>query len=252
MTTFPIEPPPSQWLWDITPTPGEDLVAVGGDLAPGTLLSAYRRGLFPMGTGAAGAPPMGWWCPEWRGILPVSGIHVSRSLRRTRRRFSVTVNHAFDAVLAGCADPNRSGRWITTEVAVAYQTLHRMGWAHSIECWRGDQLAGGLYGIAVGGLFAGESMFHREADASKVAVVALAEIVQEAWRSDPPGTPARLVDVQWRTSHLASLGVVAIPREVYAARLAQSLSLSPPTIFSSGPQSFRHPGWVAERATSVE
>jgi leucyl/phenylalanyl-tRNA--protein transferase len=143
-------------------------------------------------------------------------------LRRSVPRFEVRVDSAFDEVVAACADPGRAGRWITTEVAEAYGRLHRLGWAHSVESWREGRLAGGLYGVAVGGLFAGESMFHRETDASKVALVALVEMLAR------DGDSRRLLDVQWRTEHLASLGVVELPRVEYLRRLRTALRCAPP------------------------
>jgi leucyl/phenylalanyl-tRNA--protein transferase len=134
------------------------------------------------------------------------------------------VDRAFDEVVAACADPARSGRWITPDVVAAYAELHRLGWAHSVECWRDGILAGGLYGVAINGLFAGESMFHRATDASKAALVGLVELL----RADGDGR--RLLDVQWRTDHLASLGVVEIPRTEYLARLRAALQ-APPASF---------------------
>jgi leucyl/phenylalanyl-tRNA--protein transferase len=220
----PVEPPQSAYRFDpLAAPPGEDLVAVGGDLEPGTLLAAYRAGLFPMGVGRHGAAPLGWWSPDPRGVLPLDGLRVSRSLRRSARRFEVRVDSAFDEVVAACADPRREGRWITPRIAAAYGALHRLGWAHSVECWREGRLAGGLYGLAIGGLFAGESMFHRETDASKVAVLALVELLSE----DRDGG-RRLLDVQWRTEHLASLGVVDVPRVEYLRRLRIALASEPP------------------------
>ncbi len=219
----PVEPPPSAYRFDPLAAPaGEDLVAVGGDLQPGTLLAAYRAGLFPMGVGRHGGVPMGWWSPDPRGVLPLDGLRVSRSLRRAVRRFEVTVDTAFDDVLAACGDPGREGRWITADIAQAYGELHRLGWAHSVECWREGRLAGGLYGLAVGGLFAGESMFPRESDASKVALVALVALLAR------DGDSRRLLDVQWRTEHLASLGVIDVPRPEYLRRLRLALRCDPP------------------------
>ncbi|HVN11281.1 MAG TPA: leucyl/phenylalanyl-tRNA--protein transferase [Kineosporiaceae bacterium] len=219
----PVEPPPSAYVFDPRRAgPGEDLVAVGADLRAGTLLAAYRAGLFPMGLGRAGARPLGWWSPDPRGVLPLDALRVSRSLRRSLRRFEVRVDAAFDEVVVACADPARPGRWITREIAAAYAELHRLGWAHSVECWRDGELLGGLYGVVIGGLFAGESMFHRETDASKVALVGLVEIL----RAD--GDPRRLLDVQWRTDHLAGLGVVEVSRREYLARLRVALGCPAP------------------------
>ena len=200
------------------------MAGAGADLSPGTLLAAYRTGLFPMGLGDDGAEPIGWWCPDPRGVLPLDGLVVSRSLRRSRARFEVRVDTAFDAVVAGCADPSRSGRWITPAVAAAYGELHRLGWAHSVEAWRDGELLGGLYGVGVGGLFAGESMFSRVTDASKVALVGLVEVL------GADGDPRRLLDVQWRTDHLATLGVLEVPRTEYLRRLALALPLPDPFV----------------------
>jgi leucyl/phenylalanyl-tRNA--protein transferase len=227
----PVEPPPSPYAEDLRTAlreaePGEDLVAVGADLQPGTLLAAYRTGLFPMGVGRHGRPPIGWWSPDPRGVLPLDGMHVSRSLRRSLRRYDVRVDTAFEAVVAACAAPHREGRWITRDVRDAYTLLHHLGWAHSVEAWLDGRLAGGLYGLAVGGLFAGESMFHRATDASKVALVALVDLLGAG------DDGRRLLDVQWRTDHLASLGVVEIPRPEYLARLEAALAAPAPAAFS--------------------
>ncbi|YAL84441.1 leucyl/phenylalanyl-tRNA--protein transferase [Dermacoccaceae bacterium W4C1] len=223
-----IEPPESVWdLASAVPSPDEDLVAVGGDLEPGTILQAYRAGLFPMGLGRHGRSPIGWWSPQSRGVLLPGDLHVSRSLRRTRRSMTVTFDTAFDEVVAGCADPSRSGRWITTDIATAYRRLFDLGWAHSVEVWQGHgpqrELVGGLYGLGLGGLFAGESMFHRATDASKVALWALVEVCFA------DGDPRRLIDVQWQTTHLSTMGVREVSRSRYAQRLAAALSLDPPT-----------------------
>lgn len=218
---MPLEPPPTPWdLSAEDATPGEDLVGVGADLAPGTILAAYRHGLFPMGLGQHGGPPIGWWSPDPRGVLLPGDLHVSRSLRRSLRRFEVRVDTAFEEVVAGCADPSREGRWITPAVAAAYTRLHRLGWAHSVETWQDGALVGGLYGLAIGGLFAAESKFHRVTDASKAAVVALVDLLGEG------GTPERprwMVDVQWATPHLRSLGVRELPRVEYLRLLRDVL-----------------------------
>jgi leucyl/phenylalanyl-tRNA--protein transferase len=221
--TWPVEPPGSRYLFDLaSAAPGEDLVGVGADLEPGTLLAAYRAGLFPMGLGRHGRGTVGWWSPDPRGVLPLEGLRVSRSLRRACTRFEIRVDTAFDEVITACADPDRPGRWITSRLVEAYGRLHRLGWAHSVECWRDGRLAGGLYGVAVGGLFAGESMFHRETDASKVALVALVQVLRAS------DADRRLLDVQWQTPHLAGLGVTAIPRTEYVDRLGVALKLSQP------------------------
>jgi leucyl/phenylalanyl-tRNA---protein transferase len=222
----PQEPPPSPYAADFahkvsTAEAGEDLLAVGADLQPGTLLAAYRSGLFPMGIGRHGRPPIGGWSPDPRGVLPLDGLHVSRSLRRSLRRFEVRVDTAFADVVAGCADPRRDGRWITPDIREAYTVLHHLGWAHSVETWVDGRLVGGLYGVAVGGLFAGESMFHHATDASKAALVGLVELMTA------DGDSRRLLDVQWRTPHLATLGVVELPRAEYLRRLALALEAPP-------------------------
>ena len=201
-------------------------MAVGGDLAPGTLLQAYRSGLFPMpleDTDSGGL--LGWWSPERRGVLPLEGLRVSRSLARSCRRFETRVDTAFEAVVDACADPSRDHSWINADIREAYLRLHELGWAHSVESWSAEDgtLAGGLYGVAIGGLFAGESMFHRSRDASKVALVALVRLLRESG--------AALLDVQWLTPHLASLGVVEISRSEYQRQLAVALRRPLPAAF---------------------
>lgn len=198
---------------------GVELIGLTSRFDPDVALVGYRRGIFAMDV-AAGV--MGWFSPDPRGILPLERPHVARSLRRARRRFTVTVNEAFAAVVDGCADPSRSGAWITPRYRDVYLELHRRGWAHSVEVWSGDQLAGGIFGVEQGGLFCGESMFHRETDASKVALV---ELVTRLAAGDD--AERRLFDVQWWTPHLASLGVIEIPRPRYLQRLAVALELPP-------------------------
>ncbi len=223
---MPTLPPPSRFVFDVGAAgPGEDLVGVGADLAPGTVLEAYARGVFPMGLGAEGGEPLGWWSPDPRGVLRPGDLHVSRSLRRSLGRFEIRVDTDFAGVVAGCADPGRAGRWITPAITAAYTRLHELGWAHSVEVLCDGELVGGLYGLAVGGLFAGESMFHRVTDASKAAVVAMHDLV--AWDGDP----RRLVDVQWRTPHLASLGVTEVARVEYLRLLDAALAAPLPEPF---------------------
>ena len=206
------------------PPPGDadgDVVCLGADLAPGTLLQAYRQGLFPMGLD--GFAEMAWWSPDPRGVLPLDGLRVTRSLRQSLRHVEIRVDTAFTEVLSGCADPAREGSWIDDDIAAAYVELHRLGWAHSVEAWRDGELAGGLYGVAIGGLFAGESMFTRQRDGSKAALVGLVDLLRDEHAGD------RLLDVQWRTPHLATLGVVEVPRETYLERLRLALALPLPT-----------------------
>jgi len=221
----PVEPEPTTWLFPDDLDPGDDLVALGADLGPGTLLAAYRRGLFPM-PGGRDRDPVYWFCPVRRGVLPLDGLRVSRSLRRTLKRFEIRVDTAFDEVVEACADPDRPQGWIDDEIRAAYGRLHELGWAHSVETWRDGRLVGGLYGVAVGGLFAGESMFHRETDASKAALCALVAELRDAHAE------GRLLDVQWQTPHLASLGVVEVSREEYLRRLDRALALPLPAAFA--------------------
>ncbi|MGB8861407.1 MAG: leucyl/phenylalanyl-tRNA--protein transferase, partial [Ilumatobacteraceae bacterium] len=185
------------------------LVGVGADLEPGTLLAAYRGGLFPM---PFRKQLIGWWSPDPRGILPLDGLVVSRSLRQSCRRFEVRLDTAFTEVMRRCGDPRRPHGWINEAFVTAYTRLHEMGWAHSIETWRDGELVGGLYGVMIGRFFAGESMFHTVTDASKAAMVATVEALRESG--------AELFDVQWSTAHLASMGVVETPRVEYLRRLA--------------------------------
>jgi len=215
----PVEPPPTVWELPAAESADEGgLVGVGADLEPGTLLAAYRRGLFPMPLSGRG--PIGWWSPDPRGVLPLDELRVTRSLRRSMRRYELRVDTAFDAVVEACADPGRDGGWITPEFRGAYRRLHDLGWAHSVEAWDpgSGELSGGLYGVAVAGLFAGESMFHRDRDASKVALVGLVERLR--------ASGAVLLDVQWLTPHLASLGARELPRSEYLRRLHEAIRTS--------------------------
>jgi leucyl/phenylalanyl-tRNA---protein transferase len=196
---------------------GEDLVAVGADLAPGTLLAAYRSGLFPMPVDPyRRRSKIAWFSPDPRGVIPLDGLHVSRSLRRSRRRFEVRMDTAFAEVVRACGDPTRPGRWITDAIVDAYTELFDLGWAHSVEVYRDGALVGGLYGLRIERFFAGEAMFHTATDASKTALVALVE-----WLND---TGAELLDVQWVTDHLATLGAVAVARPEYLGRLRAAVT----------------------------
>jgi len=224
-TIGPIEPPPSPWaLPDARRADDHGVVGVGADLEPGTLLAAYRSGLFPMPIHRRG--PVGWWSPNPRGIIPLDGLHTSRTTRKAIDRYEVRVDTAFAEVVAACADSARPHGWINDDISVAYNRLHELGWAHSVEAWSRDdgQLAGGLYGVAIGGLFAGESMFHRRTDASKVALLALVERLRE---DDHDGAD-RLLDVQWVTPHLRSLGAIEVSVDDYLARLDTALRLPLP------------------------
>jgi leucyl/phenylalanyl-tRNA--protein transferase len=216
-TLVSVPPEPEPTVWDLPPAAAADaegVVATGGDLAPGTLLAAYRQGLFPMPYGSV----LAWWSPDPRGVIPLDGLRVSRSLRRSCRRYEIRIDTAFEEVIDGCADLRRQHGWISPEIWAAYMALHRLGWAHSVEAWSREDgtLVGGLYGVAIGGLFAGESMFHRSRDASKVALVALTGLMRERGMT--------LLDVQWRTDHLAALGAVEVPRAEYLELLADAVS----------------------------
>lgn len=216
---MPVDPPTSHWVFPDPVETDDDIVAIGADLEPGTILNAYRAGIFPMPL--AEIAEMAWWSPVDRGVLPLAGLRVSRSMRRSAKRFAVTVDEAFDEVITGCADPARPGGWIDDQVRAAYRTLHELGWVHSVEVWSGERLVGGVYGVAIGGLFAGESMFHREPDASKVALMALLELLDD-------GEADRLFDVQWLTDHLRSLGAVEVPRADYVELVRRALAVPLP------------------------
>jgi leucyl/phenylalanyl-tRNA--protein transferase len=201
------------------------LVASGGDLDPSTLIAAYRRGIFPW---PAEGIDLLWWSPDPRAVLPLDGLHVSRRLGQTlrQRRFRVTIDADFAAVIAGCAERADADTWITPALRAAYERLHALGWAHSVEVWTpAGTLAGGLYGVAIGGLFAAESMFHRATDASKIALVAL---VQQCRAGG-----LELLDVQLPSPHLLSMGAVTISRTEYLRRLAGVVDR--PVNFASAP-----------------
>jgi leucyl/phenylalanyl-tRNA---protein transferase len=209
----PREPPPNQWSFPDAGMAGPDeIVAVGGDLEPGTLIAAYRQGLFPMRVRRS----LAWWSPDPRGIIPLDGFHASRSLRRKRPRFEIRVDTAFEAVMRACAAPGRPHGWIDESFVAAYTRLHDLDWAHSVETWLEGMLVGGVYGIRLGHFFAGESMFHRVTDASKVALWAMVDLL----RLDG----ATLFDVQWTTPHLTSLGAVSISRKEYLSLLASAVA----------------------------
>lgn len=190
----------------------DGLLALGGDLSPQRLLNAYRQGIFPWYS--AGQPIL-WWSPNPRMVLQPTALKLSRSLRKTLRKasFAITLDLAFDAVLAACAEPRSDGHgtWLSTDMRRAYGTLHSLGYAHSVEAWQDDQLVGGLYGVALGRVFFGESMFTRVTDASKVA---FAHLVRQLARWD-----FELIDCQVHTAHLASLGAKTMDRTSFIAQL---------------------------------
>lgn len=220
---MPVLPEPTPWVfpdpkaWD----PDDDLVGVGADLSPGTLLNAYMSGIFPMPSGGA-RDPMGWYSPIQRGVLPLTAMRVSKSLRRSARDFEIRVDTAFEEVIDACGDRGRPDGWITPGIRAAYLELHELGWVHSVEAWREGRLAGGLYGVCIGGLFAGESMFHVERDASKVALLGLVDILTDDY------VDRRVLDVQWRTDHLESLGVIEVPRATYLSSVRSALDVPMP------------------------
>jgi len=212
-----VEPEPTSWRLEVPPDDHpDDLWAVGADLRPGTLLAAYRLGLFPMPLSGT----LGWFSPARRAVFPLSSFERSRSLRRASRRYEIRVDSAFADVVAGCARPGEPESWIDGQIIDAYVGLHELGWAHSVEAWDGAGLAGGLYGVSIGGLFAAESMFHVRTDASKAALVGLVELLRGAAEAD-----GRILDAQWLTPHLATLGAVEVTRAEYRRRLEAALEL---------------------------
>lgn len=195
----------------------EGLVAIGGDLSTERLLLAYRSGLFPWY--AEGYVPM-WWSPDPRALLDPDHLHVSRSLQKRLRKggFTLTWDRCFARVMRECGQQRRDGTWILPEMLAAYERLHRLGHAHSLEVWNDGELVGGTYGVQVGGLFAAESMFHRATDMSKVALVALVRTLFAAG--------VQLLDVQFATEHLRTLGAFEVPRAEYLQRCAVVASLA--------------------------
>lgn len=209
--------PPSAFFPPADLASPEGLIGVGGELTPEWLLDAYRHGIFPW---PFNDEQLAWWSPDPRAIFDLDGLHISRRLARTCRsgKFLATCDQAFAGVLEGCAtaQKRRFGTWLTKDMRAAYQRMHELGHAHSIEVWRGGELAGGTYGLALGGLFAAESMFYRVRDASKVALVhLLAHLNARGYQ---------LLDIQQLTPHTESLGAVEISRRAYLARLSQALA----------------------------
>ncbi|MGC3955017.1 MAG: leucyl/phenylalanyl-tRNA--protein transferase [Propionicimonas sp.] len=206
--------------------PAQDLIGFSDEFDAELVLEGYRAGVFPMPLHGSGFGEMGWWSPLRRGVLTLEGLRVTRSLRQSARRYTTTVDQAFERVLAGCGDPSRPNGWIDDQIVGVYTELHDAGHVHSVETWDADgRLVGGLYGVSVGGLFAGESMFHDPVhgrDASKVALLALARLLADDYAE------ARVIDVQWQTPHLATLGVIEIDRDEYLALLEEALGLPEP------------------------
>ena len=212
--------PLDEQLWFPDPNEAErgdydGLLAVGGDLSIDRLLLAYRSGVFPWSVN-----PITWWSPDPRGIIEFSDLHISRSLRRVLRNcpFVVTLDQDFRGVITACASTPRAGHWISPQFIDAYTELHRAGHAHSVECWENDHLVGGIYGVSVGGLFAGESMFHHTSNASKVALVHLINHLRQGGYT--------LFDIQMVTPTTQHFGAIEIPRAEYLRRLAKAIALN--------------------------
>jgi leucyl/phenylalanyl-tRNA---protein transferase len=209
-----IEPAGNRWRLPRPELADDDgLCGIGADLAPGTLLAAYRSGIFPM---PMRKKLLGWWSPDPRGVIPLDGLIVSRSLRRSCKRYEVRFDSRFREVMQRCGDPSRPHGWITAQFVDAYEQLHLLGWAHSVETYLDGRLIGGLYGVRIAGLFAGESMFSDATDASKVALVSLVDWLVESG--------ATLLDVQWTTPHLVSMGAIDVPRPSYLQLLEGAIA----------------------------
>jgi leucyl/phenylalanyl-tRNA--protein transferase len=206
------------------------LLAAGADLSPARLIDAYRRGIYPW---YSEGQPVLWWSPDPRMVLFVDEFRMSRSLAKRVRRgeFDVRCDTAFDTVIEACADAPREGQrgtWITREMIDAYRRLHALGYGHSVEAWRDHELVGGLYGVALGNVFFGESMFTRMTDASKVCLVALVALLQQRGST--------MIDCQQETAHLASMGARPIARDAFAHTLGELIrSNRPPPGWRSGP-----------------
>lgn len=211
-------------VWDFPPSnqmPKDDLVILGADLNPETLIDSYTHGIFPMHIEIAKKQEIGWWSPQQRGILPLNEINISSSLKKSIKKFTVTFDQAFDQVIEGCGDEKRPKRWINQEIKTAYRRLFDLGYVHSVEVWNSkNQLVGGLYGVEINGLFAGESMFHKQTDASKTAMVYLVEKLKQAGGE-------RIFDVQWQTPHLKSMGVIKVSRAKYLKMLPEVMKTKP-------------------------
>jgi leucyl/phenylalanyl-tRNA--protein transferase len=214
----PIEPPPTEVRFPDPRRARRDVIAVGADFRPGTLLTAYRAGIFPWPQSDGSL--VAWFSPKSRALLPLDALHWSRSLRRTLRHhpYRITVNAAFRETMIACG-AREEGTWITPEVIAGYTDLHALGWAHSLEVWDADELVGGIYGIAIGASFAGESMFHARTDASKIAFATLAERLRDAGH--------QLFDAQVMTPHLETLGCANVRRDEYLDRLARAVATRP-------------------------
>lgn len=206
--------------------PAQDLIAFSAEFDEALVLAGYTEGVFPMPLHESAFSQMGWWSPLRRGVLTPDGLRVTRSLRQSAKRYTTTIDTAFEQVLLACAEPSRPYGWIDQQIIRVYTALHRAGRVHSVETWDADgRLVGGLYGVGLGGLFAGESMFHDPVhgrDASKVALLRLVDLLADDYAED------RIIDVQWQTDHLASLGTIEIDRGEYLALLDEALEVPEP------------------------
>jgi leucyl/phenylalanyl-tRNA--protein transferase len=210
--------PPTECRWTF-PSPelwpdDDDIVAAGADLETDTLLYAYAHGMFPMFINKRN---LAWWSPVDRGVIPLDGLRITRSMRKSAQKFTCTINQAFTEVMTLCGSMRTDGNWITHEFINAYSDLHDEGHAHSVEVWNeSGELVGGLYGVRINRFFAGESMFHIQTDASKVALMHLIALMTL--------DGMELLDTQWRTEHLETLGCIAVPREEYLQLLASAIT----------------------------
>lgn len=210
-------------IFALTDNPWPKLTMYGTSWDSDVLISAYQRALFPMPLEIDGQEvAIGWWSPEVRAVFYPADVTMSSSTTKSARQFTVTFNQAFRQVICECGNPSRPDGWINQDVVEAYSTLHNEGLAHSVEVWKDGQLVGGLYGVNIGGIFAGESMFHKVTNASKVALYSLA-----SWLNDGSG---RVIDSQWMTPHLSSLGAVALPRVQYVDLVENLATVPPPRI----------------------
>lgn len=201
------------WFPNVELASRDGLVAVGGGLSCEWLLTAYKSGIFPWS-----GRPVTWWSPDPRAILPFENLHISKSLAKFMRKnpFKITIDTVFERVMRECGERRKGGTWITEELIVAYTNLHKSGNAHSLECWVGDQLVGGIYGVSIGGYFSAESMFHRVDNASKVALVKLMERLKHRGYE--------LVDIQMLTPITEKMGGTEIPRSEFLKRLKSAIN----------------------------
>lgn len=245
----PAQPLPDTGLALPPSSDAPGLLAAGGDLSPARLTEAYTRGIFPW---YSDGQPVLWWSPDPRMVLPVAEFRLSHSLRKTLRRFIATkgcelrIDSAFDRVIAACAQtprPGQFGTWIQPELQAAYRNWHRLGAVHSFETWRNGELLGGLYGVNLGRMFFGESMFAHATDASKIALAALVAFCRAHGMA--------LIDCQQRTEHLASFGAREIPRRAFEQHLAQATAQKPPPDWTYDPSHWMQLGLSGGPSTAM-